>query len=107
MKKQEIRKYADRRTYLKAAVQRRRTIVRQKAIAYGGGKCEICGYSRCPEALEFHHKEVSSKDFGIPAKGYTRSWARVIEEIEKCVLVCANCHREIHAGIAAFPGNRD
>jgi hypothetical protein len=59
------------------------------------------------EALEFHHKEVSSKDFGIPAKGYTRSWARVKEEIEKCVLVCANCHREIHAGIAAFPGNRD
>lgn len=48
------------------------------------------------EALEFHHKESSGKDFGISYKGYTRGWNKVREEIDKCLLLCANCHREIH-----------
>lgn len=81
--------------------------MRKKAIEYKGGRCEICGYSKCPEALEFHYADSSLKDFGVSEKGHTRSWEKVREEIEKCVLVCANCHREIHAGIAAVPGNRD
>jgi predicted HNH restriction endonuclease len=107
VKKSDSRTYADRKDYLKAAVKRRRRVVRKKAVAYKGGRCEICGYSKCPEALEFHHADSSLKDFGVSEKGYTRSWERVREEIQKCVLVCANCHREIHAGIAAIPGNRD
>ena len=45
------------------------------------------------------------KDFGISNKGYTRSWKRVKSEIEKCILVCANCHRELHAKMAALNGN--
>jgi len=75
------------------------------AVEYKGGKCEICGYDRCIEALEFHHKNTSSKDFGISAKGYTRSWKKVMEELDKCVIVCANCHRELHAKLAASRGN--
>lgn len=66
------------------------------AIAYKGKKCERCGYSRCQEALEFHHR-FGRKDFGISSKGYTRSWKRVKHELDKCILLCANCHREIHA----------
>jgi hypothetical protein len=49
--------------------------------------------------LEFHHLETSRKDFGISGKGYTRSWSKVSEELDKCMLLCANCHREIHAGL--------
>jgi 5-methylcytosine-specific restriction endonuclease McrA len=92
----ETRPYRDRREYLIQAVRRRRKKVRQMAIEFKGGKCERCGYDRCLEALEFHHVEKGGKDFGISAHGYTRSWSKIREEIEKCILLCANCHREIH-----------
>jgi len=89
------RRYADRARYLIKAVIRRRRRVREMAIAYRGGKCEICGYKKCSEAMEFHHR-VGVKDFGISAKGYTRSWQSVKSELDKCILLCANCHREVH-----------
>ncbi len=102
----ETRKYADRRDYLIVAVQKRRKVVRQKALTYKGNGCELCGYDKCPEALEFHHTDDSKKDFGVSSRGYTRGWDKVREEIDKCVLLCGNCHREVHAGIAALPGDR-
>ena len=92
----EKRRYADRRIYMIAAVRKRRKKVRLMAIQYKGGRCSRCGYDTCVEALEFHHLDSAQKDFGISAKGYTRSWERVRAELEKCILVCANCHREIH-----------
>ena len=95
----ERRTYSDRREYLIQAVQKRRKNIRWKAIAYKGGRCQICSYDRCAEALEFHHLSSSRKDFGISSKGYTRSWNKVLEELEKCILLCANCHRELHAGL--------
>ncbi len=64
-------------------------------IDYKGGECERCGYSRCPEALEFHHKDPSQKDFGL-SMGNSYSLERMKIEVDKCMLVCANCHREIH-----------
>lgn len=79
------------------AVQKRREVVKQKAVEYKGGKCEICGYDKCIDALEFHHINPEEKDFGISKKGYTRSWEKVKEEVDKCMLLCANCHREIHS----------
>lgn len=81
------------------ATQKRRDKVKEMSIEYKGGKCSICGYNKCAGALEFHHLDPSQKDFGISAKGYTRAWEKVKEELDKCILVCANCHREIHAGI--------
>jgi len=80
------------------AVQKRRLKIKKLAIEYKGGKCEKCGYDKYVGALEFHHTD-GGKDFGIAAKGYTRSWERVKKELDKCILVCSNCHREIHAGI--------
>ena len=59
-----------------------------------GGKCSICGYSKCINALEFHHVEEKHHD---PSYIIMRwSWERAKEELEKCILVCSNCHREIH-----------
>ena len=78
------------------AVQKRRNKVKLMSIEYKGGKCEICGYDKCIDALEFHHLNSYKKDFGIAKKGYTRSFDKVKEELDKCILVCANCHREIH-----------
>ena len=100
-KRVEKRKYSDRKEYLIAAVSKKRKALRKKAVEYKGGKCEICGYCKCAEALEFHHKDSSKKDFGISGKGYTRSWEKVKEELDKCVLLCANCHREVHAKVSS------
>jgi len=67
---------------------------------YKGGKCSICGYNKCVWALDLHHRDNSIKEFGLSVRGLTRSWEKIKLEADKCVLVCANCHREIHAGIA-------
>ena len=104
--KHDKRRYADRRKYLIAAVRKRRKKIRQMAVEYKGGSCQRCGYNRCIDALEFHHSNSSGKDFSISEKGYTRSWTVVKRELDKCLLLCANCHREVHAQSAASAGNR-
>jgi 5-methylcytosine-specific restriction endonuclease McrA len=97
--RKEKRTYADRAEYMKAAVVKRRKKLKDMAIEYGGGKCQVCGYDRCKRALSFHHKEPSQKDFGLSSRGLTRSWEKTKTEIDKCILVCANCHMEIHEGM--------
>lgn len=93
------RTYADRREYLIKAVAKRRKKLREMAVQKLGGKCIFCGYDRCQDALDFHHLDEKTKSFGLSKDGLTRSWKKMEEEIKKCVLVCANCHREIHAGL--------
>lgn len=63
----------------------------------------ICGYCRCQNALDFHHRNPEVKSFGLSVRGLTRSWEKIKKEIDKCVLICANCHREVHAGITQLP----
>ena len=74
---------------------RKRTKI--KLVNYKGGKCQCCGYDKCIEALEFHHVDPSKKDFQI--SGCHKSFENLKQEVDKCILVCANCHREIHAGL--------
>lgn len=69
------------------------------AVRYMGGECVFCGYHKDITALEFHHVDENEKEFGLSSDGLTRSWKRVKRELEKCVLVCANCHRELHSGL--------
>ena len=90
-------KYKDHKKYFINSVAQRRRKIRLMAIAHAGGKCIRCDYNKYPEVLEFHHKDSSQKKFGIGQNGLTRSWERVKAEIEKCNLLCANCHRELHA----------
>jgi hypothetical protein len=99
----EKRTYKERREYLIKAVKARREKVRLMAVAYKGGLCQVCGYNVCTEALEFHRLDPTQKDFGISNKGYTRSWEKVKDELDKCALLCANCHREVHAGVLQLP----
>ena len=63
-------------------------------VKYKGGKCERCGYDKTYEALQFHHINPSEKDFTISGKSY--SLERLKKEVDKCIMVCANCHIEIH-----------
>ena len=81
------------------AVQRRREKTKQMLVEYKGGCCQICGYNKCVGALEFHHIDPSQKLFGVGQNGATRNLEDNKREADKCILVCANCHREIHAGL--------
>ncbi|MCW1907724.1 MAG: hypothetical protein KIH63_000085 [Candidatus Saccharibacteria bacterium] len=67
----ERRTYADRAEYLKAAVTKRRKRVRQLLVEHKGGRCILCGYSECIDALDLHHMDASQKDFGISSSGLT------------------------------------
>lgn len=59
-----------------------------------GGKCIRCGYDRCIKALEFHHIDPSKKDFTISNDHFRLQEA--VEETKKCILICSNCHKELH-----------
>jgi len=68
---------------------------KKQAVAHKGNKCIKCGYNKCINALEFHHRDPFTKD-----KNWSRmrgwKWDRLVKELDKCDLLCANCHREIH-----------
>ena len=102
----DTRTYADRREELIRAVAKRRRKIKELSVAYKGGKCQLCGYAKYPGALDLHHLDPNTKSFGIGDKGYTRSWEKVKNELDKCALVCANCHRELEAGITQLPIER-
>lgn len=62
-----------------------------------GGECSICGYKKCLSALEFHHMNPSTKEFGLAnARSNKKHFENFDNELEKCILLCANCHREFH-----------
>jgi len=73
----------------------KRLELKERAIALKGGKCQGCGYDRCPAAMDFHHPDAFSKDLSISS---VMSWKRIEAELPKTILLCANCHREAHAG---------
>ena len=79
-----------------------RSRLKERATYVLGGKCQICGYDKCIQALDFHHvnPEEKTADFNANAN---RSWQTTREEIKKCILLCANCHREIHYNIIPCP----
>lgn len=75
---------------------RRRRLVKERAIAYLGGKCVDCGYCEpFPEVYDFHHLDKTKKDFSV--FGNLQTFEKILPEIEKCVLLCANCHRKRHS----------
>lgn len=85
-------------------VNRRRKKIKEMAVQRKGGCCVICKYDKCNSALEFHHLDPAIKSFNISLKGYVKSWEVVKAEVDKCILVCRNCHAEIHAGLVDVSG---
>ena len=71
-----------------------------------GKECQCCGYSACYQALELHHVDPSAKELSFGSViANPKKWADIVTELRKCILVCANCHREIHAGLKKLPEN--
>ena len=69
---------------------------KQKGVDYLGGKCIKCGYNKCNAALDFHHIDSSNKEFN-PAHLTRGNFEKLKSELDKCVLLCSNCHREHHS----------
>jgi hypothetical protein len=83
----------------KQAMLRQRTL-KLECVKYKGGKCEICGYDKCVYALEFHHSNPEKKEFNISRIKSTIFSIRIKTELDKCTMLCSNCHREEHYGDA-------
>ena len=79
-----------------------RTNKKQVIVDSLGGKCMNCGYQKCLAALEFHHKDPKAKEFCI-SEALRRGMydeSIVLAEAQKCLLLCANCHRELHSQLS-------
>ena len=61
-----------------------------------GNQCNLCGYNKVNSALEFHHIKPEEKSYGLASMGTCHDLQQDLQEVQKCILVCANCHREIH-----------
>jgi 5-methylcytosine-specific restriction endonuclease McrA len=81
------------------SVTRRRKRMKARLVEYKGGHCQVCGYDCCIEAMDFHHLVPGEKDPGISVSRQTISYERAVAEVDKCILLCSNCHREVHAGL--------
>ena len=74
----------------------KRKINKQILVNTFGGKCQICGFSECLEALEFHHRNPENKKFNISKIAGKNDYSyEDIQELTKCVLLCSNCHRNV------------
>lgn len=94
------KRWDDRKEANRFYVKQSRKRLKTKAVDYKGGSCVKCGYSLCHAALEFHHLDPAEKDFHLShAATNTWSWDRIKQELDKCILLCCRCHREVHAGI--------
>lgn len=83
----------------KEGVNRLRRKRKLGVIKYLGGSCQRCGFDEHESALQFHHRDPSQKDFGIN-RGISKRFELVKAELDKCDLLCANCHSIVHALLA-------
>lgn len=88
-----------KRNYSRVKTFRQKMKIR--AVEYLGGKCGKCGYNKCIWALEFHHRNTNEKEFSI-SEYSTLSWNKIKNEVEKCDLLCSNCHKELHSEILGY-----
>lgn len=91
----ELRRKQREREKEKDRIQRMKMTKRIRNYKLSKG-CSICGYNKCAEALEFHHN--GDKDFGIARSISThRKFEGIKKEMDKCIILCSNCYRELHA----------
>lgn len=75
---------------------KRRKTIKREAIDYKGGKCFDCGLTdECSDIFDFHHLDPLAKDFTISKTA--KKFDSIKLELDKCILLCANCHRKRHS----------
>ena len=89
-------------TNLKIKVWRKK--IKHYMILAMGEKCACCGYNNCQSALELHHILPSSKEISFSKiRTNPKNLDTIIKELKKCILLCANCHREVHSKVRSLP----
>ena len=84
--------------------QKHRIRIKELIVASLGGKCVCCGYNKSMYALDCHHIDPKTKTASLSdIRRNHGNWKDIVKELRKCVLVCANCHREIECGIRQLP----
>jgi hypothetical protein len=83
-------------------IKTHRQKVKLRAVQYKGDKCQICNYDKTPVNLSFHHLNPGKKDFNLSGN-YHLTWETIQAELDKCILLCMNCHGEVHVGIIKIP----
>lgn len=81
------------KNYIKVKTHRQK--LKNRGVEYLGGKCSVCGYCKSVWSMHFHHKSSKEKSFTISAY-QNLSWNTIVKELDKCKLICANCHGELH-----------
>jgi transposase len=99
----EGRGYYRCKTCRAEGISRHRRRLKEKLAAEAGGRCCVCGYDKYLGALTFHHLDPGQKRLGLASGGLTLSLRTLRAEAQKCVLLCANCHGEVEAGITEIP----
>lgn len=85
-------------------VKKWRRTTKNRIVESMGGKCVCCGYNKCYRAMALHHLDPSKKDISLGAiRANATCWDNIVRELRKCILVCNNCHSEIHDGITNIP----
>jgi transposase len=102
----EVGRYRCGRCNSETVAARRRRI-KEILVAEAGSACRVCGFDAFLGALQFHHRDPAQKAFGLSREGVTRSLAAAREEARKCVLLCANCHAMVEAGLLLVAADAD
>jgi hypothetical protein len=85
-------------------VKKWRKSTKNRIVQSMGGKCVCCGYNKCNHALALHHLDPSQKDISLGSiRANSICWEKIVKELKKCIMVCHNCHSEIHAGMTEIP----
>ena len=108
--KAESRKYYEKhkeKLKLNQKIKRDLMVKKINEIKMRNG-CEICGYKRCSNALCFHHKPNEIKKFVISEwRDKGRNWSEMLKEMDKCLILCLNCHQEIHSKLKKYGNNKN
>lgn len=88
---------ADKRWSRRHQAYLKRKCLREMAVKYKGGRCEICKYVGLPSIYDFHHEDPREKEFAISRK--IANFESIRRELDKCHLLCCRCHREVHEGM--------
>lgn len=84
------------------SVKKWRNRAKERAFKAFGGKCGICGYSKCLTSIHFHHLDPTQKEFGF-SNMRVSNWSDLVNELKKCICLCANCHGEVESGVTKIP----
>ena len=81
-------------------VKKWRQLLKERLVEGFGGICCVCKMKDHPVIYDFHHLDSDRKEFTLSGK--IRAWKIIVEEAQKCVMLCSHCHRKIHSGLAVI-----